>query len=459
MALVAGHWRTGRPSVRGVGTATCRIADRDAVRRLLQRVGLGPRPGELDDAAARGFDATVSVLTQPVTGPDAGVAATPLPDFGAPVAPLAKTASIQARQAQRREQAAQARLLQVWWLDRMAAVDAPFPERMTWFWHGHFATSIIKVRRAQLMAAQNATQRQLGRGDFRALAQAMIVDPAMLVWLDGGGNRVGRPNENLAREFMELFTLGVGNYSETDVRQAARALTGWQVNYRTDTPVFRPRAHDAGPEAVLGAPGDYDPSSLVDRILGQPTAPRYLAQRIWIRYVADTPPDPATLDRLVAAYGPGHDITAMLTAALRSPAFRDPASVLVREPVLWLVGALRALRLPASKLPLVALAATLTGLGQVPFAPPNVGGWPAGPQWVTTAAALTRLQVARTLASLGDISPVSDAAPADRVDAAAVLLSLPTLTDRTRGALRTLANDPAQLVALALASPENTVSA
>src|SRR5690349_24982301 len=135
----------------------------------------------------------------------------------------------------------------------MAAADRPFPERMTWFWHGHCATSIQKVKFANLMAIQNARQRTLGTGDFRTLAQAMAVDPAMLLWLDGGGNRVGKPNENLAREFMELFTLGVGNYTETDVRQAARALTGWQVNYRTDTPCIRPRAHAAGPETVLGA--------------------------------------------------------------------------------------------------------------------------------------------------------------------------------------------------------------
>lgn len=279
-----------------VGTATEVITDRDAVRRLLQRVGLGPRLGELDAAASHGFDATVNALTQPTTSADAGVAATPVPDFGAPAPRLTKMTDVEARQAQRREEAAQTRQLQVWWLDRMVVVDAPSPERMTWFWHGHFATSVVKVRRADLMAGQNATQRRLGRGDFRALAHAMIVDPAMLVWLDGGGNRLGRPNENLAREFMELFTLGVGNYSETDVRQAARALTGWQVDYRTDTAVFKHRAHDAGPETVLGAPGDYDAPSLVDRVLSLPAAPRYLAQRIWTRYVADTPPDPATLD-------------------------------------------------------------------------------------------------------------------------------------------------------------------
>ena len=441
-----------------VEATTSVIADRDAVRRLLQRVGLGPRPGELNAAVARGFDATVATLTQPAPSSDPGVAATPVPDFGPPIQRLTKTASLEARQAQRRGQAAQTRQLQVWWLDRMVAVDAPFPERMTWFWHDHFATSITKVRLAQLMSIQNVTQRQLGRGDFRALAYAMLIDPAMLVWLDGGGNRVGRPNENLAREFMELFTLGVGNYTETDVRQAARALTGWQVNYSTDSPVFRRRAHDAGPETVLGASNNYYATSLVDRILSQPATPRYLAQRIWARYVADTPPDPATLDQLVTAYGPRHDITALVTAVVRSPGFRDPASVLVREPVLWLIAALRALRLPASRLPPAALAAALTGLGEVPFAPPNVGGWPAGPQWLTTAAALTRLHMGRILANLGDISPISDAAPAARVDAAVALLSLPALTDRIRGALDSLSNDPAALVALAIASPENTVS-
>jgi len=435
------------------------VTERDAVRRLLQRGGLGTRPGELDAATTSGFDATLAALITPAASPDTGAAATPAPVFGPPPQRLGKAAGIAAIQAQRREQADQARQLGVWWLDRMSAVNAPFPERMAWFWHGHFATSVKKVRLAQLMYLQNDAQRRLGRGDFRALAQAMIVDPAMLIWLDGGGNRVGRPNENLAREFMELFTLGVGNYSETDVRQAARALTGWQVNDTTDTAVFHTRSHDAGPETVLGAPGAYNAPSLVDLLITQPASPRFLAQRIWTRFVADTPPDSATLERLVAAYGPGHDITALLAAAVSSPAFRHPASVLVREPVLWLVAALRALRIPASKLAPAALGAALSGLGQIPFTPPNVGGWPAGTPWLTTAAALTRLQAAQTLATVGDISPVTDAAAPARIDATVALLGLPILTNRTLTALRTLTTQPVQLVALALASPENTVSA
>ncbi len=439
-------------------TANTVISERDAVRRLLQRVGLGPRPGEVDAASAKGFDATLSALTT-AAGPDAGAAATPVPDLGPPTPRLGKAASIDDKRAQRRAQAAVSRQLGVWWLDRMAAVDQPFPERATWFWHGHFATSVQKVKTARLMYQQNDTLRSLGRGDFRALAQSMIVDPAMLVWLDGGGNKVGKPNENLAREFMELFTLGVGNYSEDDVRQAARALTGWRVNYTNDTAAVNARAHDAGPETVLGTSGAYDASSLVDLLIRQPTSPAFLASRIWTRFVSDAAPDRPTVDRLVAAYGPGHDITAMIRAAVGSPAFRDQSAALVREPVMWLVSALRAVRLPASKLPAPVLESALTGLGQVPFAPPNVGGWPAGVPWLTTAAALTRMRLAQTIATTGDISPVTDTPPAGRVEATAALLGLPGFTDRTAAALRPLTGQPAQLVGLALASPENTVSA
>jgi uncharacterized protein (DUF1800 family) len=432
------------------------ISEQDAVRRLVHRLGLGPHPG---DNTTAGFDATLAALTNP-TGPDPGVAATPAPQFPPPTPKLRKkTAPIEQVRAQQRQLATEGHQLGVWWLDRMAAVDAPFPERMTWFWHTHFATSIQKVKYPALMYQQNNTQRTLGRGDFRALANAMIVDPAMLIWLDGNGNQVGKPNENLAREFMELFSLGVGNYTEQDVRQAARALTGWRVNYTTDTAGFRAGRHDKGPETVLGQTAPYDASGLVNLLVTQPASPRYLATRVWTRFVSDTPPDKVTMDQLLAAYGPGHDVTALVRQAVRSPAFTDPTSVLVREPVLWLVGALRTLRLRASTLPGPALQAALTGLGQVPFSPPNVGGWPAGVPWLTTAAALTRMRFAQTLAAHGDTSTVSATSPSGRIDATSALLGLPRFTDRTAKALRPLVGQPAQLVGLALTAPENTVSA
>lgn len=428
------------------------------MRRLLQRVGLGPRRGELDTATTAGFDATLAALTTAAAGPDAGAASTPAPAFPAPPARAAKDDRA-GRKAQRKQQQGHSRALTVWWLDRMAAVDDPFPERMTWFWHSHFATSARKVRHASLMYGQNDTQRRLGGGDFRALAQAMVVDPAMLVWLDGRGNRVGKPNENLAREFMELFTLGVGNYTESDVREAARALTGWRVDTAAGSSSLNPRKHDNGPVTVLGTTAAYDATSLVDLLVTRPASPRFLASRIWARFVSDSPPDPATLDTLVAAYGPNHHITALLRAAIDSPAFLDPASVLVRQPVEWLVAALRALQLPASKVPPSALQKGLTGLGQIPFYPPSVGGWPAGTPWLTTAAALARLKLAQALAAAGNISPVTDTAPGGRVEATAALLGLPPFTTRTAAALAPLVGQPAQLVAGALASPENSVSA
>ncbi len=442
-----------RPSA--VGDRT--VSEGEAVRRLLQRVGMGPRRDELDAARAAGFDATLAGLVSP-PGRDSGVAATPPPALP-PHEPPARRNDEEARKEQRRDAAAESRRLGVWWLDRMAAADEPFPERMAWFWHGHFATSAQKVRYPQLMFGQNETLRRLGRGDFRALADAMIVDPAMLVWLDGGGNRVGKPNENLAREFMELFTLGVGNYTEDDVREAARALTGWRVDVRTISARFDPDDHDAGAKSLLGTTATYDAPGLADLLVTRPASPRFLAGRVWRRFVSDAPADPETLDALVAAYGPSHDVTAMVRRAVTSPAFRSASSVLVRQPVEWLVGALRALRLPASRVKEAALNRGLRDLGQTPFFPPDVGGWPAGTPWLSTAAALARVRTARALIEVADLSPVADVPAPGRVEATAALLGLPGFTARTADALASLAGRPPELVAAALASPENTVSA
>ena len=375
------------------------MSERDAVRRLVQRVGLGARAGGLDTAVAAGFDATLATLLAPA--PDPGADATPPPDLGLPARLRGGDAAT--RRARRQAEAERTRGLGVWWLDRMTAVDRPFAERMAWFWHGHFATSARKVRSAALMYGQNATLRRLGTGDFRVLAQAMVVDPAMLIWLDGGGNTVGRPNENLAREFMELFTLGIGTYSENDVREAARALTGWRVDVAAGgSAAFTLRDHDGGPKTVLGTTAPLDAPGLVDLLVGRPESARFLAARVWARFVAHTPPDPAALDALAGAYGPARDVTALVRAAVTTPAFRDEGSVLVRQPVEWLVAALRALRMRASAVPAAALRSGLTGLGQVPFLPPDVGGWPGGSPWLTTASALSRLRLARALAGAGD---------------------------------------------------------
>jgi uncharacterized protein (DUF1800 family) len=205
----------------------------------------------------------------------------------------------------------------------MATTTDPVAERLTWFWHGHFATSLQKVRDPRLMLAQNETLRRLARGDFRELARAMIIDPAMLIWLDGNDNTAKAANENLAREFLELFTLGHGNYSEDDIKEAARALTGWAVNRRTGLAKLKPKLHATGDKTILGRTADFDARWFVDHVVAQPACARYVIERLWFRLAGAEPPDEETRQRLVDAYGSGREITAVLTAITDEPVFAD----------------------------------------------------------------------------------------------------------------------------------------
>lgn len=430
-----------------------------AVRRLVDRFGFGARPGELASAVAGGFAATVTSAVTGLQRPpvDPGVAATPEPNLGAEP-DLTATKATPARQQTQRQLTAQENTLTVWWLDRMVAANAPLVERLTWFWHGHFATSEQKVRSAILMQRQNNTFRQLGNGAFPALAQAVMVDPAMLLWLDGEQNKVGAPNENLGRESMELFLLGIGHYTETDVREAARALTGWTVDRTTGDVRFLPKRHDNGSKTILGQTGNFDVTSFTDLVLSQPNSPRHIVGRLWYRLVSSTSPADDVIDRLVAAYGPNGDIPATLTAITAEPDFVDSASVVVKEPVEWAVGLLRALNVRPSQLPAARLLDGLRGMGQLPFLPPNVGGWPADGAWLTTAAALARFRLAQLVAAHADLSTITNTSSANRAEAVRQLLNVDAWSPRTLAALADAQGDPRQLTAVAACAPEYVVS-
>jgi uncharacterized protein (DUF1800 family) len=310
------------------------------------------------------------------------------------------------------------------------------------------------------VASKTADNAGDGTTTATVLAQAIVRDPAMLIWLDAHGSRLPHPNENLAREFMELFTLGVGNYTETDVRQAARALTGYSYQFIDGTFDFNPADHDPGKQTVLGRTANFDATALVDQLLAQPASPRFIAGRVWKRFVSsDTEPDPATLQRMVAAYGPGRDMSAMLRAAATSPAFADSASILVTEPLLWLVAAMRAMDLTPARQGPPSLPAYLAGLlSQAPFDPPNVGGWRSGASWLTTSLAYYRFEAASELAKRADLSALTTTAPRNRVADTAELLGCSGFTDRTAAALGRATDQPPLLVALALASPEYCIS-
>jgi uncharacterized protein (DUF1800 family) len=439
-------------------------SERALIGQLLRRSGFGASGAEIDAALANGYQATVDGLFAPVADP--GAAATPAPtDLTNLDGPGSGSAA--AQKAVGKERSAQQNELLAWWITRMTAARQPWVEKRTFFWHGHYATSIAKVHSAAMMLAQNQTMRQLGGGDFHTLMRTMFTDPAMMVWLDAEGNTAKAPNENLARESMELFSLGVGNYTEDDVRAAALALTGWRLDRTDDSALFEAKAHAAGPETILGKTADFDVDSFTDLLLAQPANARFVAGRMWFRLgsAAAVPAD--TLGRLVAAYGPTWDLTGLARAVFTDPRFvsgstSDTQYALVKQPTEYVVGVLRALKIqpPASGSDKnsAVLRNALNGMGQLPFAPPNVGGWPSGLFWLTTAAIQSRITFADWAVKNGDLSAVTDAAASARIDTAGYLLGVDSFSDRTRGALSDVAGDPEQLVGLALLSPEYLVN-
>ncbi|WP_328476342.1 DUF1800 domain-containing protein [Actinoplanes sp. NBC_00393] len=413
------------------------MTDRSQVAHLLRRLTFGPTAAEVDAAVRAGYETTLAGLLRPA-GPVTG------PALGAdPVAALDRGVSREQRQKARREQRDQVTALTRWWLARMASGGAA--EKLVFFWHGHWATSVRKVRSAQLMLAQQQTFRRYGSGDTGPLVRAMLRDPALIVWLDGQKNTRKAPNENLAREVMELFTLGVGAYTEQDVQAAARVLTGWQVDRATGAARLMPKRHDDRPVTLLGSTGTFDVDSYADLLVRHEAHVPFLARRLWLRYGSGAAPSAQATARMVAA---GRDTTALLGALCRDPDFAATRGTLPKQPLEWLIGAARQLGVPAADLPENALRS----LGQVPLRPPSVGGWPVGAAWLTTSSTLARIRTGQRLAALAPAA-VDRLTGADRLDALAELLVVDGWTDRTAAALRDV-TDPRRLLALGLASPE-----
>ena len=425
------------------------MTDWTRTARVLRRAGFGASGAEIDAAVAQGVDRWL----------DSALADAPEPQYPALEAvPLpGGNASQEERQRYRQALAEQGRVLAAWWVRQMATSATPVAERLTFGWHQHWATSLSKVRLAPAMLRQQRTFRSAGLGSFTTLAQALVTDPALMFYLDAQQNTAAAPNENLARELMELFCLGVGGgYTETDVKEAARALTGWRIT--PAGPVLDPRRHDGGTKTLLGRTGPLDAPAAVDAILAAPAHPVHLATRWWRQLASPEPPPPPTLARLLAAYGPGRSLRALFRAVLTDPAFEAAAGSVVLSPVEWVVGSLRVLKVPVTDQVAMLALATLRGLGQVPLQPPNVSGWPSGQAWLSTASAQTRAAAAQRLVRAADLAVVADAAPAARTDALAHLLGLPSFTARTLTALQTAKGDPAALTAIGLVSPEYQVA-
>jgi uncharacterized protein (DUF1800 family) len=429
-----------------------------ATARLLRRAGFGATGPQIDAVANQDWSVYLdrALALDPDADPGAVATPRPMPDTPMPPDDAAGEAALREFTRTLSDQMSE---LTSWWVRRMAAVQEPIHEKLTLLWHNHFATSAQKVPAAEWMGHQNQKLRTLKLGDFRSLAYAMLTDAAMLFWLDGVRNSAGAANENLSREFMELFTLGHGNgYTEGDVREGARALTGWFIGHGGQADVA-PAHHDGTAKTVMGVSGDLDEGDFCDIVLGQPNSARFVASKLWRMLASDTDPSAPTLDRLVSAYGPRRDLKALTKAILLDPEFAERAGTVVNTPVEWLVGVVRALKPPIEDPELLeAIVVALTVMGQRPFYPPNVGGWPSGQAWLSTSSISARAWAADNLTQSGDLSTVEEAAPSDRVDAAGYLLGIGAWTDRTTAALKPLINEPRQLVAAAVTTPEYLTS-
>jgi uncharacterized protein (DUF1800 family) len=303
--------------------------------------------------------------------------------------------------------------LQTWWLFRLLNTRRPLLEKMTFFWHGHFATAISKVDDAGLMLQQNQVLRANALGNFRLMLINVSRDPAMLIWLDGNLNRKGAPNENFARELMELFTMGIGNYTERDVKEAARAFTGWQfLKDRTTgaTTFFRnDNQHDSGSKTVLGKTGNLDGVDVLDLLVAREATARFIATKLFRFFIHDSP-TPAQVEPFAQIYlQQNGEIRPVVRAILTSDLFWSEEAYLskVKSPVEFVIGALKQISPDAS---ITSVQAETVKMGQELFNPPTVKGWDGGASWINSTTMLARMNFANNLALARGSTGVNPAA-------------------------------------------------
>jgi uncharacterized protein (DUF1800 family) len=306
--------------------------------------------------------------------------------------------------------------LRCWWLDHMIGTAAPLREVMTLFWHGHFTTEAKRMFVAQPLYTQNAALRTHALGTFRDLLEAVTLDAAMMMYLNVEDSDAKKPNENFARELLELFTVGIGNYAEKDIKEVARALTGWTLDAPPGTtkrptvadagrsfcrdglvPTFVPDKHDGGEKTVLGKTGRFGLKEVLDVVAAHPATATFISGKL-IAFFGASDPKNALRERMAAEFTRTKgDIAAVLTVLLTSPEFyaADSRGTLIKSPVHLLVGTCRLLILGVTATP--SLAQLTAAMGQELFNPPNVKGWPGGRDWITAGTLAVRYHLPEAL--------------------------------------------------------------
>jgi len=307
-----------------------------------------------------------------------------------------------------------------WWVDRMIQTPRPLEERMTLFWHNHFATAIYKVRSPFLMFKQNQLLRDNAMGNFGALLMGVTRDPAMLIWLDGARSNKNAPNENYGREVMEVFTMGVGNYTEDDVKAAARAFTGYKIT-KSGYSYFNPNQHDNGTKTFLGQTGNFGPEDIVNILSSHPATAKAISTKLF-EYFAYASPSDDIVNQLANIFmNSGGNIRSVVQAILNSDAFWSEQAHLglVKGPVDYLTTAVRSLGATVNP---KAAVGTLNNLGQLPFDPPSVFGWPSGAEWINTSTIIDRYNFPLLLRSMDNVGSALQDGDSDPVDAVSRIL-------------------------------------
>ncbi|SHJ71034.1 Uncharacterized conserved protein, DUF1800 family [Hymenobacter daecheongensis DSM 21074] len=376
------------------------------LQHLYWRAGFGPRPADVaagltprkalrqlfqDSARFEPLDSAAMRVTETLA-----LSPSPTPDLTMDpqaIALKSKAMTAEQRKLQNRQIREAFYAMNSGWLARMATSPAQLREKMTFFWHGHFA---CRVRRPDAALQLNNTLRQGALGKFGDLLLSVSQEPAMLQFLNNQQNRRQHPNENFAREVMELFTIGRGQYSEQDIKEAARAFTGWGYD-AAGRFVFRARQHDDGSKTFLGQTGNFGGEDILRIILEQPRTAEFLTTKIYRFFVNDTP-DPAHIQPLARAFFQSHyDIGDLLERLFSAPWFYDAANVgtRIKSPIELLTGMRRTLGLELeNQQPLIVFQ---KALGQTLFQPPNVAGWPGGRSWIDSSSLVLRLQLPQVL--------------------------------------------------------------
>lgn len=360
-------------------------------RHFLSRTGFGATPDEIRQLMPLDRDAAVAQAL----GNLAHGTELPPPSWVPRLPPPPKERkqwSEQERNAFREARRQEGLELKGWWYRVLLTTRNPLVERMTLFWHNHFTSSLQKVRWPPFLYQQNVLFRMHALGSFRTLLFAVAKNPAMLLYLDTQTNHREHPNENFARELFELFTLGEGHYTEADIKQAARAFTGWHVDHRTGAFRVDQRRHDEGLKSIFGKSGPFDGDDILSLTLEQPQVSRYLVRKLWREFISDAP-DPLEVDRLAGSFRQNYSIASVLKDLFLTAQFwaAENRGCLIKSPVELTVGTARLFNVPIEEpLQLVRYGRRL---GQDLFDPPNVKGWPGGTRWITTSTLLDRTQM------------------------------------------------------------------